>query len=98
MLVHQKRACAVIFIAAGGSVMAPACAPNEGSMIARACLAVDDVCSVEYNPSTPFYSKGALDTAFASQYECALLVANQLVARGDPNKLRVETSRIHLLS
>lgn len=98
MHVHVRRACATFLLACGAAFLPSACVADESTIFARACLAIpDDTCSVDFSPSSPFLSGGFLDTAtHRFEYSCALLVGNQLVARGDPNKLRTETSRVSL--
>lgn len=95
MFVQVRRACAVLLLAVGAGVTSNACVPNDSSLFIRSCLVTPlDSCKIDVSLSAPFLSKGALDAAFASEYNCPLMMENQLVVRGDTNKLRTETSRI----
>lgn len=53
-------------------------------------------CTVDNSPSSLFITEGTLDLAFRTEYTAALLVGNQLVARGNSSQLRTETSRVEL--
>jgi hypothetical protein len=53
-------------------------------------------CTVESSPSSLFITEGTLDLAFRTEYTAALLVGNQLVARGNSSQLRTETSRVQI--
>lgn len=53
-------------------------------------------CTVENSPSSLFITQGTLDLAFRTEYTAALLVGNQLVARGNSSQLRTETSRVEI--
>lgn len=77
---------------------AAACSHNDGSVFIAGVLAPptsaqNGVCLFPANPSGPFQSGGVLDVALADRYVAAVLVANQLVPRGDNANLRVETNR-----
>jgi hypothetical protein len=96
-MVLLTRACALVFIAGVLATLPSACVANESSLVARACIAPDPTTGeVEFSPTSTFISSGVLDTAFRFEYVCQMLAVDQLVARGDPNKLRTETSRIVL--
>ena len=45
---------------------------------------------------SPILAKGVLDREFAGEYRAALLVGNQITARGSRERLRTETSRVVL--
>lgn len=91
------RAGAVLFLGASAALIAPACADNESSLFIRACMSVPPAtCGVKADPTAPVLSSGILDAAIASEYRCAALVGNQLVRRGDPDRLKTETSRIQI--
>jgi hypothetical protein len=86
-----------LMLAAAGGLLAPACVPNESSLFMVGCLIPDlQTCEVTFDPASARLFESTIDTAFAGQYSCLMLVGNQLVARGDPNLLRTETSRIIL--
>jgi hypothetical protein len=79
--------------------MAPsACARDDSSLFIRGCVDVPrDTCVVDVaNPLIPLLFGGSMDAAYVSEYQCVALVENQLVPRGDANKLRTETSRVEL--
>jgi hypothetical protein len=87
------------FLLATAAMLAAGCTPNESSLFIRQCQALPaDTCEVEADPSAPFNPRGVLDVAFAAGYSCSLLVGNQLVTRGDPDRLRTETSRVQIYS
>src|SRR5690606_8651239 len=44
----------------------------------------------------PIWANGVLDRLFANDYTAALLIGNQLTARGSREQLRTETSRVTL--
>jgi hypothetical protein len=96
-----RRVGAMFFLATSAAVFAPACAANESSIYVRALMSTPtDTCLVEADPSGAQLSSGVLDVSFqsalASGYSGALLVANQLVRRGDPDLLRTETSKLQI--
>jgi hypothetical protein len=85
------------FLALSTALLVPACAKNESSIAIRGVLTpTPDTCQVTATIDFPQYRVGVIDVALRSEYFAALLVENQLVARGDPNKLRTETSSIEL--
>jgi hypothetical protein len=99
MHVTVRRAGAVALLAAGGALLSSACVRNESSLFIRSCLAVPrDTCTVQASTNSAFISDGVIDAAYVerAEYVCSALIENQLVARGDPTKLRTETSRINL--
>lgn len=95
MVRSLRRLGALVFLAASVASFMPGCAVNASTLFIRQCQKVPtDTCSVSADTSQVSISEGRLDVAFNHNYSCPLLVANQMVARGDPNKLRTETSRI----
>jgi hypothetical protein len=87
----------------GGLALAPAlaagpgCADSESMLFVRQAQArVAGTCGVDNVPSSLALLRGSLDLAFQLQYSAALLVGNQLVARGNASSLRSETSRIQI--
>lgn len=81
------------------AIMLPACADDDSSFVVRGVLSASaDTCSVTADPGAEMQGNGIIDVALADEYTAALLVMNQLVARGDANKLRTETSRVRLES
>jgi hypothetical protein len=53
-------------------------------------------CGVSADPSSEMLGSGALDLAFTNTYSAALLVGNQMTARGSKSQLRTETKRVNL--
>lgn len=77
---------------------AAACSHNDGSVFIAGVLAPptgsqSGACLYQANAAGPFQSSGVMDVALTTRYVPALLVANQLVPRGDNSNLRVETNR-----
>jgi hypothetical protein len=97
MNLNVRRLAAGLMVVAAGSVFAPACADNESSLFIRAVQAQDEMC-VFPAPGTDavVLLAGALDVRVASTYSAGLILGNQIVRRGDEDKIRTETSRIHL--
>jgi hypothetical protein len=79
-------------------VTATACSHNDGSIYIVSVLApptatAGAACTYQAVNTGPFITSGILDVGLAQHYEPAILVGNQLVARGDNSTLRVETNR-----
>jgi hypothetical protein len=96
-----RRVGAMFFLATSAAVFAPACATNESSIYIRSFLDTPiDTCLVEPDPSAPIRNGGVFDVSFGGAvsrgYVGALLVANQLVRTGDPDRLRTETSKLEI--
>jgi hypothetical protein len=76
------------------------CADSESMLFVRQAQARvasgTNGCTVDNSPSSLFITQGTLDLAFRTEYSAALLVGNQLVARGNSSQLRTETSRVEL--
>jgi hypothetical protein len=90
-----NRIGALVFLAAAAMVGASSCAANESSMYIRAMLSnPPDTCEVKADASALALSSGTFDPQFGSAYAGWVLVANQLVRRGDADRLRTETSKI----
>ena len=89
------RALAALSLA-GLAALSQACADNESTLFVQSVLAESDDCTVTPDPGALMRLGGTMDVALASEYGVSLLVANHLVARGDENRLRTETSRVHL--
>jgi hypothetical protein len=97
MHVHPTlaRAGAVAFLAGAGALFSSACVQNESSIFIRGCLSVPKDTCVEVGSTTSDFTLSAnIDGFYRSEYRCAALLENQLVARGDITKLRTETSRV----
>lgn len=90
-----NRIGALVFLAASSMMGASSCAANESSVYIRSMMASpQDTCEVKADPSALALSSGAFDTQFGSSYSGWMLVANQLVRRGDSDRLRTETSKV----
>ena len=91
-----------LFLAAAGSALlgGAGCADSESMLFIRQAQARVSSgatgCTVDSSPSALFIPSGTLDLAFRTEYTAALLVGNQLVARGNSSQLRTETSRVEL--
>ncbi len=76
------------------------CADSESMLFVRQAQARISSgatgCTVDSSPSSLFITEGTLDLAFRTEYVAALLVGNQLVARGNSSQLRTETSRVEM--
>lgn len=76
---------------------ASGCADNESSLFVEGVLAISATdCVARPDAAAEFLSLGVLDTAFADGYVAAVQVGNQITQQGNREKLRTETSRIHL--
>jgi len=94
-----ERAGAVLFLATSATLIAPACVDNESSLFIRQVLVTPSkTCSVKADITSETLGEGFLDGSFGVPYTAALLVGNQLVRRGDPDRLKTETSRIRIES
>lgn len=83
------------------SAALPACADNDQTIFIRAALAPSatrqgGACSWTDDPTQPFLLSAAVDIAFTDSYVAVLLIANQLIPRGDPNNNRAESNRVHI--
>lgn len=84
---------------AGTAVLVPACAENDSSLaIIGVLVPTTDTCLVVADITSPQYKEGTFDVAIGYQYAASVLVENQMVPRGDPNKLRTETNSVQLYS
>lgn len=71
------------------------CADNDSTLFIKgAMLSSGTECVFEAEGDAPLLPSGVMDVAYASTYVMPLLVGNQLIARGDADKLRTETARI----
>jgi hypothetical protein len=97
MLDTLKRTGAFALLAAAAAVLPAACARNDSSIFVRGCaVRPRDTCSVTASLTTSLQFGAFIDAAYAQEYSCFALVENQIVPRGDPNKLRTETSGVQL--
>lgn len=71
------------------------CADNDSTLFIKgAMFASGGECVFEAEGDAPLLPSGTMDVAYASTYVMPLLVGNQLIARGDADKLRTETARV----
>ncbi len=76
---------------------ASGCADNESSLFIEGVLSLPSTdCVARPDAEALFLSQGVLDYGFADGYVAAVQVGNQLTQQGNRDKLRTETSRIHL--
>lgn len=73
-----------------------ACADNKSTLFIRHVLAKPDDCLFKPDPAGAFIGQGTLDLQFTDTYAPFVLVGNQMVAQGDDDTLKTETSRIQL--
>lgn len=96
-----QRAGAFLLLSAAVALLGSSCVDNESSLFIRGCVVPTDNglkgCAFTPDASAKTWLSGVLDPAQAD-YHCAMLIGNQLVARGDSKQLRTETSRIELHS
>lgn len=83
-------------VLAGTTVLATtSCADNDSTLFIKgAMLSSGNECVFEAEGDAPLLPSGTMDVAYASTYVMPLLIGNQLIARGDADKLRTETARI----
>lgn len=90
-----KGAVALAFLGLLIAATGPGCVDNESSLFVRNVAAPScDVITVD----GPIILGGVLDTRYRCSYSEDLVVGNQLVRRGDDNKLQTETSRVEIKS
>lgn len=94
-----QRAGAFLSLVAAVGLLGTSCVANESSIFIRGCVVPTDNglkgCSFTSDSSAKTWPSGVLDPAQAD-YHCALLIGNQLVARGDTKQVRTETSRVEI--
>lgn len=90
------RGLALGLSALGLSLSAGACAENESSIFIHSALVPDGTCAVTFAPGSTQIGSGVLDAAYSKEYRAWVLMGNQMVARGSPNQLRTETSRVQI--
>lgn len=95
MKIPQKVIGSIIALGAFGMVLGPGCADNRSSIFIVNALAVpQDTCTWTADNGEAVRPAGRLDVAISKEYWIPLLVANQLVPRGNESTLRTETSRV----
>jgi len=88
-----RGAFAIVFLGLLFAALAPACVDNESSLFIR--YVAQPSCDLVTTDS-PEIGQGYLDTRYQCGYSAVLIVGNQLVKRGDDNKLQTETSRVEI--
>lgn len=88
----RSTLCCALLVAATG------CVDNDSTLFIAQVQArtVDNECVVTNDPEGGFITRGALDPLLQTTYMAAMLVGNQLVRRGDADRLRTESARIQL--
>jgi hypothetical protein len=83
--------CALLTAATG-------CVDNDSTLfiVQVQAATADNECVISPDPGALFRSRGLLDVSLQQSYGAGLLVGNQLVRRGDANRLRTETGRVQL--
>lgn len=88
------RATLCVALAAGAF---SACTDTDTTMFIMGALHAEAPnCTVSADPSSEMLGSGMLDLAFSNTYSAALLVGNQMTARGSKAQLRPETKRVNL--
>ncbi len=95
------QAIAVVALGVLSTAVMPACAENDQSIFIRNMLGPaqnrqNNACVYSSDPTQLAISEGILDIGVADSYRAALLVGNQLIARGDGNNTRSESNRARL--
>lgn len=88
-----RGAFAILFLGLSVALFAPACVDNESSLFVR--NVAQPSCDL-ITTDSPEIGEGFLDTRYQCGYSAVLIIGNQLVKRGDDNKLQTETSRVEI--
>lgn len=88
-----RGAFAIVLLGLFVAALAPACVDNESSLLIRNVAAHS--CDL-ITTDSPEIGQGYLDTRYQCGYSAFLIIGNQLVKRGDDNKLQTETSRVEI--
>lgn len=92
-----RRAVVLGVVVCVSGVIASACADNNQTLFIRQVQAPESgECGFSNDPQGDYYMNGVLDLMLTSQYRATLLVGNQIVPRGDSDRVRAETSRVSL--
>jgi len=77
-------------------VVSVGCADNDSSLyiIGVMSTASSSSCELEPESDATLLGSGVIDVAMRRTYVMPVLIGNQLIARGDADKLRTETARI----
>jgi hypothetical protein len=94
-MLRITRTVALSTLALGASLSG--CADNESSLFVEGVLSLPSSdCVARPDAQAEFLSQGVLDLTFANRYVAAVQVGNQITEQGNREKLRTETSRMHL--
>jgi hypothetical protein len=94
-MLRITRTVALSTLALGASLSG--CADNESSLFIEGVLSLPSSdCVARPDAEAEFLPQGVLDLEFASRYAAAVQVGNQMTEQGNREKLRTETSRLHL--
>jgi hypothetical protein len=75
----------------------PSCADNHESIFIQGVLAVTAPdCTAKADASAKILAYGIMELKLTNTYGNFVMVGNQLIARGDPNKLRAEPNRVQI--
>lgn len=90
-----KGAVALVLWGVLVAASAAGCVVNESSLFVESV--VEQSCDT-VTVDSPQVLTGTLDTRYGCSYSQKLVIGNQLVKRGDDNKLQTETSRVEIKS
>lgn len=91
-----------VVVASVGGLSLSACAHDDSTIFIQSVLAPPLVapgtptCVYTADPTQETISSGKLDIALRQTYDAAFLLANQIVARGDPSAPQTETSFVNI--
>ena len=91
-----------VVVASVGGLSLSACAHDDSTIYVQSVLAPPLVapgtaaCVYTADPTQESLSSGTLDIALRDHYDAAFLLANQIVARGDPAAPETETSIVNI--
>ncbi len=91
-----------VVVASVGGLSLSACAHDDSTIFVQSVLAPPLVmpgtaeCIYTADPTQAALSSGKLDIALRDTYDAAFLLANQIVARGDPSAPQTETSIVNI--
>lgn len=92
-----KYLLSVGLLSLGSVALIPSCADNNSSLFIVGVIDIGaSTCVAKPDTTVVTLTAGVLDVAFASGYNAALLIGNQLTQRGSREQIRTETSRISL--
>jgi hypothetical protein len=91
----------VVVSIAGAAMALPACAKNDESIYIAGVLAPSQTrqnggCTYTNDPTQPRLFDSVLDVGIRDDYLAVLIIANDMIPRGDPNAPRAESNRIHI--